>query len=162
MGDEPVKYTMVTGGCLCGEVRYNAYADLDEAYYCHCRFCQKSSGAPVEVGVSVKPGCLEFTTGAPKYYASSPIGQRGFCESCGSRLVWRSARNPDWVKLSVGSLDHPEGARPQQHLCVESQMPWFNLADDLPRCRSDDLPGLQEEWARVGLTHDGRALQADE
>lgn len=158
MGDETQSFSLVSGGCLCGDVRYRAYANLDAAYYCHCRFCQKSSGSPVEVGVPVKPGTLKYMKEAPKYFDSSPIGQRGFCKRCGSRLVWLSPRRPDWANLSVGSLDHPEEVRPTQHLCVESQLPWFSLADDLPRHRTEDIPGLQEEWAAVGLTHDGESL----
>ena len=158
MSEATDRFVSVTGGCLCGAVRYQAHANLDEAYYCHCRYCQKSSGSPVEVGVSVEPGTLVFTKEDPKYFDSSPIGRRGFCPHCGSRLVWMSPDRPDWTNLSAGSLDHPESVRPIQHLCVESQLPWFSLADDLPRQRSEDLPGLKEEWARFGLTHDGRPL----
>lgn len=151
-------YTEVTGGCLCGRLRYRAKANLKAAYYCHCKFCQKSSGSPVEVGVPVEPDTLVFTRGTPKYFDSSPVGRRGFCPGCGSRLVWMSPRRNDWTNLSAGSLDHPETVHPTQHLCVESKMPWFNTADQLPRLRSDELPGLTEEWASVGLRPDGQPL----
>ena len=155
---EDSKFTLVSGGCLCGDVRYQAHANLAEAYYCHCKYCQRSSGSTVEVGVSVKPGTLQYTNQKPRYYESSPIGKRGFCQRCGSRLVWTSPRDPEWVSLSVGSLDFPGEVRPKQHLCVESQLPWFSIADDLPRLRSEDLSGLKEEWASVGLNHEGQPI----
>lgn len=158
MSEAKERFVPVTGGCLCGAVRFQARANLDEAYYCHCRICQKSSGAPVEVGVSIEPGSLEFLSEEPRYFDSSPIGRRGFCRHCGARLVWMSPTKPEWTNLSAGSLDHPERVRPTQHLCVESQLPWFELADELPRLRSDDLPGLEEEWASAGLTTDGQPL----
>ena len=70
------------------EVRYEADAHLDLAYYCHCTICQKSSGQPFEIGVLVRSGSLRFTKGAPTYHASSSFGQRGFCGACGSGLNW--------------------------------------------------------------------------
>jgi hypothetical protein len=37
------KTTSVTGGCLCGLIRYEAEVFLKNGYICHCRICQKSS-----------------------------------------------------------------------------------------------------------------------
>ncbi len=150
----------VQGGCLCGAVRYEAAVALRSAYYCHCKACQKTSGAPAQIGVLVESGTLKFTKGDPKFFRSSPIGKRGFCEACGSQLIWMEPDDPDtkWTNVSVGSLDNPEQAAPIEHTCVESQLPWYELADELPRKRSDDDPELIEAWARAGLTHDGKAL----
>lgn len=151
MTDKPVK---VTGGCLCGAIRYEAEALLKSGYYCHCKQCQKSSGAPAEIAVPVKTGSLIFTKGAPKYYASSEIGRRGFCEACGSRLVWRftDPENDTGTNLSVCSLDKPEEVRPSAHTFVDSQLPWYQLTDDLPRHQAeydaaifDALPGKSSE-----------------
>ena len=47
---------------------------------------------------------------------------------------------------------------PNEHICVESQLPWYELADDLPRKRSDDYPELVEAWSKYGLKHDGKQL----
>ena len=150
------EYIPVTGGCFCGAVRYEAEVSLQEAYYCHCKTCQKTSGAPAEIGVYVKPGTLIFTKGEPKFFQTSAIGKRGFCQHCGSRLIWMSPDRADWTNVSVGSLDHPEHATPNEHICVESQLPWYQLADDLPRKRSEDYPDLIEAWSNAGLTHEGK------
>jgi hypothetical protein len=146
MGDEACK---VTGGCLCGAVRYEAEAYLAKAYFCHCRMCQKSSGAPAEIAVPVKPGTLVFSGEEPTYYRSSPFGRRGFCRLCGSRLVWMSPDRPEWTNLSVGCLDHPEDAVPSEHCCIESQLPWYRFDDGLPRRRGDELPDLVAAWAET-------------
>jgi len=132
MTDNPVP---VTGGCLCGAVRYEAEAFVKSGYYCHCTQCQKSSGAPAEIGIPIKAGTLTFTNGEPKYYVSSEIGKRGFCEHCGSRLVWRPTdpANDSWTNLAVCSLDNSEDARPCRHTYVDTQLPWYELADQLPR-----------------------------
>ncbi|WP_299354192.1 GFA family protein [uncultured Shimia sp.] len=145
MTEKPVK---VTGGCLCGEVRFEARAFLHSGYYCHCKQCQKSSGAPAEIGIPVLAGSLRFIKGEPKYYLSSEIGQRGFCADCGSRLVWRfrDPENDNGTNLSVCSLDNPEDAKPNAHTFVDSQLPWYNLADELPRLRSEDDSDFLESF----------------
>ena len=144
MDDEADK---VTGGCLCGAVRYQAEAYLKKASYCHCRMCQKSTGAPAEIAVFVKPGTLAFTKEEPTYYQSSPFGRRGFCRQCGSRLIWMSPDKPEWTNLSAGCLDHPEKVEPSEHNCVESQLPWYQIDDGLPRTRTEDDPELTALWA---------------
>ena len=69
-----------------------------------------------------------------------------------------SPNRTDWTNVSAGSLDHPERVVPTEHICVESQFAWYEVADNLPRQRSEDNPDLIEEWANAGLTHDGRPL----
>ena len=130
----------VTGGCLCGAVRYQAEAFLQSAYYCHCSMCQKTSGGTFEIGVPLKAGSLKFMGTSPVFYASSEIGERGSCGTCGSRLLWRP-RDPGseyWTNVSVSSLDQPGDAQPQLHIYVDSKYGWFDVADDLPRYSAED------------------------
>ena len=148
----------VTGGCLCEAVRYKADVNLGEAFYCHCKTCQKTSGAPAAVGVMVKPDTLIFTKGDPKYFQSSPIGSRGFCPHCGSRLNWVSPDRADWTVVWTGSLDEPERAIPTSHISIESKLPWYEVADKHPRTRTEDDTDLTDAWAGAGLTHEGKPL----
>ena len=150
MDDKP---TRVTGGCLCGDVRYEADVFLKTGYYCHCTMCQKSSGAPAEIGIPTKAGTLRFTKGEPKYYVSSEIGKRGFCGRCGSRLLWR-ANDPahDWLtNLAVCSLDNPEDARPSMHIHVNTRLSWYDIADHLPRMREEDEDKVLAIMAKTRL-----------
>jgi hypothetical protein len=143
-----VESTKVTGGCLCGAIRYNAEAFLEIVYYCHCRSCQRSTGQPAEIGVLIKSGTLTYSGSEPKYYDSSEFGQRGFCSECGSRLVWRS-RDPadDWaLNVSVGSLDKPELARPRLHMFVDEKISWYDPQDDLPHTTSDEADAIADRW----------------
>ncbi len=141
----------ITGGCLCGEVRYQISEPAMETLYCHCRMCQRFSGAQMFAGTTFPSGALRFTQGEPKYYRSSPIGERGFCVNCGSSLTYRPLMRKwsDWIEICTASLDNPEDFPPTYHLGVESQMPWLNIHDDLPRIRCDEAPDLVEAWARV-------------
>jgi len=155
MSDE---FVPVTGGCLCKAVRYEVDANLDEAFYCHCKTCQKTSGSPAAVGVLVKLETLKFTAEDPKIFQSSPFATRSFCQHCGSRIAWVSPEKEDWTAVFVGSLDHPERVVPSEHIGVESQLPWYEIADGLPRIRTEDDPDLMNLWANVGMTHDGKSI----
>ena len=137
MDEEAVR---VTGGCLCGSVRYEAEAYLRSAHYCHCRTCQKLTGAPVEVDVLVKDGSLKFTSKQPKYYQTSHFAERGFCPDCGSRLTYRLLAG-GYTNVTMGSLDDSTKVIPIQHLCVESQLPWFRMEDGSHSAANGGNPG---------------------
>jgi hypothetical protein len=138
----------VSGGCFCGSVRFEARAYIRDAYYCHCRTCQKISGAPAGIGVFVEPGSLRFTKGEPQFFQTSHFAERGFCRDCGSRLIWKhiGTQHPELTNLDVGCLDHPEHVVPTSHQCVESQLPWYQFDDGLPRLRSEENPELVALW----------------
>ena len=154
--DRPGKALVsITGGCLCGAVRYEADQPPIDTNYCHCRMCQRFAGAPVVAATTFSRESVRFTRGAPKYYQSSKIAERGFCGDCGSALVYTPivARWSDWIALFTASLDNAADFPPAWHLGVESQMvPWLDLHDDLPRVPCKDSPGLVEAYAGVGIT----------
>ncbi len=132
MANEPVK---VSGGCLCGRIRYEAEVFLKNGYICHCTICQKSTGQPAEITVLIKAGTLKYLNEEPKYYVSSPSGKRGFCSECGSRLVWQALHaEDDWqTNLTVGCLDNPADARATCHIYADSQLPWYQACEHLPK-----------------------------
>jgi hypothetical protein len=138
----------VTGGCLCGAVRFEARAFLKSAYYCHCTICQKTSGAPFEIGVLIKAGTLKFTRGAPAYYQSSSSGKRGFCGNCGSRIVWAPTdAKDDWsLNVSVCALDNPADVRPSCHTYIDTKLPWLHIRDELPRFTEQEMSPIIEGW----------------
>ena len=132
--------TRVSGGCLCGRVRYDADVYLTDGYICHCTICQKSTGQPAEITVLIKPGSLRYRGDAPKYFQSSSGGKRGFCPDCGSRIVWQAiASEDDWMtNLCVGSLDNPADARVTSHIYADTQLPWYNPCEGLPKFTAAD------------------------
>lgn len=147
----------VTGGCLCGKVRYVVTEAPIDTNFCHCRMCQRFSGAPVTAGSTYRAGAVQFTNGAPKYYRSSPFAERGFCENCGSSLTYRPVEPPvtanwaDWILIYTPTLDNPDPNAPTWHLGVESQVPWLRIQDDNKRVRCQDSPDLVEAWAAFNL-----------
>ncbi len=144
----------ITGGCSCGAVRYEVDEAPIDAGYCHCRMCQRFTGSPVAAFAAFPVKSFRFTQGEPKYYSSSPLGDRGFCADCGSSLAFRPSipEWSDWFAIQLGSLDQPENISPTWHGGIESQMPWLHVHDNLPRVRNKDQPDVVEAWESVGLT----------
>ena len=101
------KHLPVTGGCLCGAVRYESSMPPVTGGYCHCRMCQKGSGGLFSAWVEFRPEGFRFTKGEPKLYRSSEWLQRGVCSTCGSPLVVIYDEDPAPVIL-IGSLGHPD------------------------------------------------------
>jgi hypothetical protein len=133
---DSVSQQVFIGGCLCGQLRYQA-SDLIDAGYCHCRLCQRSSGAPVLAWASLPTASFTYTQGEPETYASSASGRREFCASCGTQIAFRDTRTRDRVDVNVASLDDPARVEPQFHIWVASQISWFDIDDDLPRYAKD-------------------------
>ncbi len=133
------KSEKVTGGCLCGAVRYESSEPPYQSGYCHCRMCQKSLGNVVGPYVFFYKSTFRFTRGEPKFYKSSDIAERGFCANCGSPIVFHLVGS-DHYSIWIGTLDHPENVQPTEHWGIESQVPWFKIDDDLPRGHTDDIP----------------------
>ena len=150
----PTKRTAtVTGRCLCGDIRYEITEPALGSMYCHCRMCQKFTGAPLMAGTTFKTTAVRITHGQPKYYKSSIIAERGFCADCGSSLFYRGLIGvwTEWLMVFTASLDDPENYPPTYHLGVESTMPWLDFHDDLPRTRCEDSPSLVEAYRAAKL-----------
>lgn len=122
------------GGCLCGAVRYRVEGAPHSAGYCHCRMCQRATGAPVTAWVTYEAAKFAVIEGNLAEYRSSPPSLRGFCARCGSPLTFRyTAGGVATVDVTTASLDEPSYFPPQYHVWSMSEVPWLHLADALPR-----------------------------
>jgi len=135
---------VLTGGCLCGRVRYEATPDHREGYYCHCRMCQLATGNTRAAFINLRKAELRWL-GEPAYYASSKIARRGFCSHCGTPL---SFDYPDSERLdiTVGSLDDPSALKPASHFAVETRIAAWHAEDGLPGQRLDSNESIMKRW----------------
>jgi ADP-ribosyl-[dinitrogen reductase] hydrolase len=122
---------MLTGGCLCGAVRFEIDGALGRiTVVCHCSMCRRSSGSAFIPAASVDAARFRITGGGEilSAYKSSPEYERTFCSRCGSQLFGRHAAYPIvWVRL--GALDEDPGSRPAVHIMTGSKAPWYTIAD---------------------------------
>jgi hypothetical protein len=126
----------LTGGCLCGGVRFEIDAPPVSASYCHCTRCQRRTGTAASVQARIAPGSLRVTQGEELIRAFQPPNgfPKLFCGSCGSALWSQSADNPDIVSVRLGVFDQDPGIRPAWRQFVAYAAPWEPIPDDgLPR-----------------------------
>lgn len=134
----------LTGGCLCGRVRYEATPDHRDGYYCHCRMCQLAFGNVRAAYINLRKAEVRWLQ-APAYYASSKIARRGFCAQCGTPLSFEFL-DSESMDLSVGSLDDPSVLKPVSHWAVESRVANWHADDGLPGHRLDANERINQRW----------------
>ena len=137
--------TPLTGGCLCGAVRFQITAEPLMASYCHCTMCQKATGGPFSVYATVPFEGFSFTKGKPAAYESSPGALRLFCGTCGSFFSFRMAEDPKLIVVNLGSLDDPNLIKPDLHGFTSTQVSWCKIDDDLPR-HAGSAPEMSKLW----------------
>lgn len=128
----------MTGGCLCGRVRYRVTGPLRPVVYCHCGQCRRTSGHFVAATAVAKDALTIETDEGLEWFASSEIASRGFCRRCGSSLFWRPNAKP-YICIMAGTLDDSTGLEAVEHIFVSNKGDYYQLTDDLPK--------LQGGWA---------------
>ena len=100
----------VDGACYCGAVRYEAEGEPTLRAQCHCRECQYLTGGAPNLFMAMPKEGFRITQGESKPFRrddlESPV-TREFCPNCGTHLLTRTPRRPDWVILKVGAMDDP-------------------------------------------------------
>jgi len=127
----------MTGGCLCGAVRYECSGEPVLALLWHCRECERQSVSAYATGVRVPAASFRVTRGEPKLYVkTSDSGNqvtRAFCPECGCMLFLQVSARPDLVGIRVGTLDDPSWFRPEADIFVKSAQPWDYMDPNLPK-----------------------------
>jgi hypothetical protein len=131
MADEPL-----TGGCLCGGVRFELTEPPVSASYCHCTRCQRRTGTAASANARIVPGSLKIIRGEDLLRAFEPPdgSAKVFCSNCGSALWARRRDDGEPLSVRLGAFDGDPGIRPSYHQYVAYAAPWEPLPDDgLPR-----------------------------
>jgi hypothetical protein len=126
----------ITGGCLCGKVRYSA--DVEPAFtgLCHCRNCQKESGSAFAIVVGVPQPALSLQGELKTYAGKGDSGKamyRRFCPECGSTVIDEAEAMPGILMIQVGTMDDTSWVKPGTQIYCESAQPWVQLAGEMKR-----------------------------
>jgi hypothetical protein len=131
-----------SGGCLRGNVRYEALEELLTVAYCNCASCRKHNGTPVVAWAAYETRTVRWPKGQRAIYESSPGVVRAFCRDCGTPLTWEGESRREGGKLitefHISTLDDPEGHVPKLHWFDDERLSWFETDDKLPRYRALD------------------------
>jgi hypothetical protein len=126
----------LTGGCLCGSVRYEISEPLVSASYCHCTRCQRRTGSAAACSARVTPGSLRITSGEELVKSWDPPDgfKKAFCSNCGGALWAQNPADPDVMAVRMGTFDDDPGVRPTHRQFTAYAAVWEPIPDDgLPR-----------------------------
>ncbi|MBB5047782.1 hypothetical protein HNR60_002539 [Rhodopseudomonas rhenobacensis] len=121
----------LTGGCQCGAIRFALRAPPEIVSICHCRMCQKASGAPFAAFAEIAREDFAWTRGQPAAFRSSSIAERGFCAACGTPLSYRRLAGAS-IEIMTGTFDRPELLVPTLQFGTESRLGWVGSIAGLP------------------------------
>lgn len=127
----------LSGGCLCGKVRFEVSEPLLGSVFCHCTRCQRRTGSAFSVTGLTVPGSFALLVGEELVRTYDP-GDGGwlksFCGECGGHLFTTNADDPTMIAVRVGALDDSPEIRPVAHQFTDYAAPWLEIPDDgLPR-----------------------------
>jgi hypothetical protein len=126
----------LTGACACGAVRFELTAPFFTAGYCHCKRCQRRSGALWTLNGMIESGALRIVEGADVVRSwKPPTGfPKAYCGHCGGHIYAGDPASTPVLAVRLGTLDSDPGIRPEWHQWVDSAPDWEPLPDDgLPR-----------------------------
>ena len=133
--------TSHSGGCACGQVRYELTAAPARMLNCHCRDCQRASGSAFAAILIVPADGLRLS-GELRYHAATSERntriERGFCPTCGSPIAGKLGARSDVVFLQAASLDDPSMFSPEMNIWTRSAQPWVALSGG--RLQSEQQP----------------------
>jgi hypothetical protein len=126
----------LTGGCLCGAVRFTLDKQPVIAGYCHCSRCQRRTGTAAAMSTLIEPGSLTVE-GEEHVTAWKPPDEgflKAFCSHCGSHLWAQSPADPDVRAIRMGAFDTAPDIAPSYRQFLDSAAPWEPIPDDaIPR-----------------------------
>ncbi len=125
------------GGCDCGAIRYRIQSAPLFVHCCHCRWCQRESGASFALNALLETVRVELLRGAVEVVdtpSNSGKGQRiSRCPSCRIALWSNYAGAGDAIRfVRVGTLDEAFRIQPDIHIFTASKQPWVVLSPDTP------------------------------
>jgi len=126
----------LTGGCLCGAVRYELAAPVSAIVACFCADCRRATGTAASINARVPASAFRLTRGATRVFAraadSGRLLERHFCADCGSPIFTRHADDTAQLILKVGSLDRQDGMALAASIWTASAAPWAHIDRDQP------------------------------
>jgi len=127
----------IEGGCTCRGVRYRLVTKPLFVHCCHCRWCQRETGASFALNALIEADRVELLCGQPHTVDTPSNSGRGQkiirCPNCRIALWSNYAGAGDALRfVRVGTLDDPDRFPPDIHIFTSSKQPWVVLPPETP------------------------------
>lgn len=142
------------GGCACGAVRYRMTSRPMFVHCCHCRWCQRESGASFALNAMIEADRVILLEGAPETVNTPSNSGKGQmilrCPDCRVALWSHYASAGDALSfVRVGTLDEADRLPPDMHIHTGSKQPWIELPPDIPVV--EEFYDYKEIWPKESL-----------
>ena len=127
----------LTGGCTCRHIRYQLESAPLFVHCCHCRWCQRETGASFALNAMIEADRVTLLAGEPELVETPSASGKGQviarCPKC-RIAVWSNyaGAGPHVRFVRVGTLDDPDRLPPDIHIFTSSKQPWVVLPEDIP------------------------------
>ncbi len=121
----------LTGGCLCGGVRYEVEEPLTALGDCHCIDCRRSSGAPYVTWGTVPRSQRRIQGATRRVHHAGRV--RVFAACCGTHLFFEEDEESDTIDVTIATLDDPVPHAPAKAIWLEDHLPWVPLNPAVPK-----------------------------
>nr|HEX4316307.1 GFA family protein [Kofleriaceae bacterium] len=142
------------GGCTCRAIRYRLTTEPMFVHCCHCRWCQRESGASFALNAMIETARVELLAGATDAVHTPSLSGAGQtvhrCASC-RVAVWShyAGAGPRVAFVRVGTLDTPDALPPDIHIFTQSKQPWVVLPPGAPAV--DEYYERERYWSPASL-----------
>jgi len=117
------------GSCLCGDFSYVCSSTPVWSVNCHCRCCQKLSGAPWVSAFAMPAEHFAFTGDVHPFHRLADSGAKvttSHCARCGARMFAQSSGNPAHVNIFATTLDDPSAFKAVSNVYLSEAAPWID------------------------------------
>ena len=146
--------TNLDGGCTCRSVRYRMTSKPLFVHCCHCRWCQRETGASFALNAMIESDRVVLLQGSPEAVntpSNSGKGQKiARCPQCRIALWSNYGGAGDVVRfVRVGTLDQPDRLPPDIHIFTSSKQPWVVLPRGTPAVK--EYYDRDKYWPKASL-----------
>jgi hypothetical protein len=139
----PKTSAAISGGCLCGGVRFDLTELPSDAGYCHCTRCQRRTGGAASAQARIDGRTFHLLQGEELVKAwRHPDGgfEKCFCRECGAHLFSRNPDEPRQMSVRMGAFDRDPGVRPSWRAYLAYAAAWEPIPDDGLECHDEAKP----------------------
>jgi hypothetical protein len=136
----------ISGGCLCGAVRYRIEAEPIAARTCWCRVCQFIGARSATVNVAFPSEAFDIEGTLSDFASEADSGNvmhRRFCPKCGTHVFAQSEVRPHLMSVRAGTLDEPEIGKPSLTIWTAQAPSWAPIDPRIPQDEGQPPPPVR-------------------
>lgn len=133
---------MRTASCSCGSLRADTAGEPIVVVACHCRACQRRTGAPFGVTVLFAKDQVRIEGPSKEHVRDGQAGRKvrfHFCPDCGTTVFWYPEVAPDAIGVALGAFADPSVEEPTISIWEAAKHPWVGFRHELRHAQSSGL-----------------------